>query len=415
MAKTCFLCGGPLKDGRCTECGLDNNKNDKKYQLNTHNDAGAHFHSGDCEDQLNRERKEAKQDKAKKKKQEKQQPETFDYQEMLEQEKKKVHSGSTKQSKNGKKTETASGRRKKKHGVFWWIVIIYILIGLIGSVMENSTGSLEELQDLWEELTDSFHSAVDDDPEEAYEADEYDQEQFYGADEEDGSDLDQDSEEPPEKIAYDQTSGRYFTTELEQGIYTVGYEIPAGTYQFQIEDEEYATTLITWYHQEISDPIYLCSETVRAEYWENQQEECPFSEYSPELVLQDGEQLYIENNSAGILKMSGLKEERVVLKKHAAQTGLQEVLVDSADGNVSLICGESFAPGVYDLVAEGEFPYAFVNLSSEHEIIAGGYEEYGIGLEPEHPVCRRLPLEEGTEVLVEYLAEDGQLRLVPSY
>lgn len=52
----CRLCGGKLNAaGRCTECGLDNSKSDKKYHLNTHNDKGALLHSGDCEDNLNQD------------------------------------------------------------------------------------------------------------------------------------------------------------------------------------------------------------------------------------------------------------------------------------------------------------------------------------------------------------------------
>lgn len=52
----CRLCGGKLNaNGRCTECGLDNSKSDKKYHLNTHNDKGALLHRGDCEDNLNQD------------------------------------------------------------------------------------------------------------------------------------------------------------------------------------------------------------------------------------------------------------------------------------------------------------------------------------------------------------------------
>ena len=51
----CVLCGGKLANGRCTECGLDNRKNDKKYRLNIHNEKVAVFHRGDCEDHVNKE------------------------------------------------------------------------------------------------------------------------------------------------------------------------------------------------------------------------------------------------------------------------------------------------------------------------------------------------------------------------
>lgn len=32
MKKSCTLCGGKLKDGICTECGMDNRKSDEMYQ-----------------------------------------------------------------------------------------------------------------------------------------------------------------------------------------------------------------------------------------------------------------------------------------------------------------------------------------------------------------------------------------------
>lgn len=32
MKYTCSLCGGKLKDGICTECGMDNRKSDEMYQ-----------------------------------------------------------------------------------------------------------------------------------------------------------------------------------------------------------------------------------------------------------------------------------------------------------------------------------------------------------------------------------------------
>ena len=33
--KSCYLCGGKLVNGRCVECGLDNERNaQKKYRLN---------------------------------------------------------------------------------------------------------------------------------------------------------------------------------------------------------------------------------------------------------------------------------------------------------------------------------------------------------------------------------------------
>ena len=32
MAGKCILCGGKLRNGICTECGMDNNKSDAAYR-----------------------------------------------------------------------------------------------------------------------------------------------------------------------------------------------------------------------------------------------------------------------------------------------------------------------------------------------------------------------------------------------
>ena len=53
----CTLCGGKLTlNGKCTECGLDNSKNDKQYRLNQHSEKGMRLHHGDCEENLNKKR-----------------------------------------------------------------------------------------------------------------------------------------------------------------------------------------------------------------------------------------------------------------------------------------------------------------------------------------------------------------------
>jgi hypothetical protein len=145
MAKQCFLCGGTLRNGRCTECGLDNTKNDRKYQLNTHNESGAHFHDGGCEVQPNKRRVTIG---TRRKKQEEEKQETFDYNELLEKEKKKVHPDS---SRNKTKTRTATqtaaksntkssrpsgGADKstgnKKGSLIFWIILIYAILMLLG-------------------------------------------------------------------------------------------------------------------------------------------------------------------------------------------------------------------------------------------------------------------------------------------
>ena len=54
--RKCTLCGGKVAgNGKCTECGFDNAKNDKKYRLNVHNTKSRMFDHDSCEDNLNQE------------------------------------------------------------------------------------------------------------------------------------------------------------------------------------------------------------------------------------------------------------------------------------------------------------------------------------------------------------------------
>ena len=50
----CRLCGGQVVNGRCTECGWNNRKNDSRYHLNEHNRKSVQLHGGSCEDHLNK-------------------------------------------------------------------------------------------------------------------------------------------------------------------------------------------------------------------------------------------------------------------------------------------------------------------------------------------------------------------------
>ena len=48
MGKRCRLCGGKLRNGICTECGMDNRKTDEKYSRHAEKNASAeHIHEAE--------------------------------------------------------------------------------------------------------------------------------------------------------------------------------------------------------------------------------------------------------------------------------------------------------------------------------------------------------------------------------
>lgn len=108
----CTLCGGKVRAGGiCQECGFDNSKNDSKYRLNIHNESGMVFHSGDCEEHLNREH------------------------ERNDGERKKA-SGKAREKELKKQRQT--GTVKKKHPVLRlirWIIVFLVAAQILGGIV----------------------------------------------------------------------------------------------------------------------------------------------------------------------------------------------------------------------------------------------------------------------------------------
>lgn len=405
----CTLCGGKLVNGRCTECGLDNTKNDKKYHLNIHNEKGALLHQGDCEDHLNRgsdwlerlhERRKRLSGAATGNRQadvENRQGSVGSHQGSLgnrqdsmgpSQRKpasQAVHKPRQERMKELKKRRE-TGTVKGKQPLATFLLLMFVIL-IIAGVFVRVTGS----------LTDSGGNLFGD---------------LFGTMRSELSGEEQAVPVPPEPADWDTDSEKYFELEMKPGFYTVGYEIPAGRYQFVCGED---TADIHWIDpgQEYDSYIYLYSESRRESYQEAFQEECPFFPRSEVVNLEDGAVIQAGNDEPGTM-LKGMAEEAGSLPAHAPQDITAEVMLE--DG---MIVGEDFEEGVYDLVMEmpedpDDYMGAYLNVSG-----AEGEESlYNMIVDSTNPCYLRIPFRTGSTVTVEKYTgkeEDCIVRLIPSY
>lgn len=347
----CILCGGRLAEGKCTECGLDNTKNDKKYHLNTHNDNKPVFHSGRCEDNLNRENK--KNDiliNAQKS--------------PTPQEKRKREKKVRERRQAG--TVRGGGRtRKLLRAVIFFVVLIEILSVAVPVVQKW----VMEQFDSYREPEDADFSW-------------------------------EDSAAPrPDLVAWDETVDGYFELELDRGRYEVGSDIPAGEYQITCQND---TANIFWQYPpyDFEEWIYLSSVENQKDYEEYTGEASGFYEASEIILLEDGASLMVETCESGLM-LKGVGEGADSLKPRKAQ-GLSDVILEGE----SFEAGEDFTPGVYDIeLEEGEYTLLDLNL---------GENTYIISLYERQPLMRRISFEEGDQMKMDADGET-KIRLVPSF
>ena len=233
----CTLCGGKLADGRCTECGLDNRKNDKRYRLNVHNEKEMHFHSGTCEDHLNKESSGA-------------------FGEAYSADKKKL-------IKKQKERRGAGTVKKKPKFARLLAVIVFLSVAaeLVGVFLPVIT----------REIRSFVNGRKGETPDEGFDAD--------------------DSSLKPEEIDWKAQDGDYYEKELTRGVYAVGYEIPAGRYQIFCEE---GTAWVTWWGEnENSDWICLYSKQAQEEYGEFLEDDV-YYELSGEIELSEKSVVYVE-------------------------------------------------------------------------------------------------------------------------
>lgn len=150
----CTLCGGKVAGtGKCTECGFDNSKNDKKYRLNIHNTNSRMFKHDSCEDNLN----QVNQKKKEKQEQWKQMLEIREDSEAVLSKKDKQISA---QKKKEVRKRQQTGTVKKNTNVFFrmirWIIILSIVAELAGALIPSLMNEFDYLlnhgfsQTVWE-------------------------------------------------------------------------------------------------------------------------------------------------------------------------------------------------------------------------------------------------------------------------
>lgn len=393
----CTLCGGKVAgNGKCTECGWDNTKNDKKYRLNVHNEKSKLFQHRDCEDNLNQENWKKREtwqqmleigessERPKRASEQKKASKPVRKENVLEAKGKNVSSQQKKIVKKRQQTGTVKKKKSILVRLVRWIVILSILAELAGAAIPDL---VEELGFAFENLVESRDwEHIFSEPEEVWQ--------------------EETVLEVPEQQNWNQNEAGYVELELQPGFYTAGYEIPAGDYQLECLTE---SAWVNWWNQGDSYSDYVClySKERQESYKELMDRECSYYEVSPVLSLEEGAVLFVEE-CEGTLMLTGLSDETLIVKEREPQEGLENFVINEF-GKV-FCAGDSFKAGVYDLVLKSENK----NGIAEVQVDLDGRSYYFYLDEDSSSVCR-IPMKEETQVTFSYSWNDAEVMLVPSY
>lgn len=386
--RRCYLCGGKLVNGRCTLCGLDNTKIERKnYRLNESSFDGkgieakhlCESHNGKPSGGLNRQGQASWQSGRNQQRQvswqngQNQQGQTFRQNGQNQQ-------GQTSRQRGQNWTQTGGKKKtagKQKKG---WISTVIVLLMILISV---GGPAVSYIKTVIETVINQFDDA--------------DSDNWW-----DGSDVDTsvDETDPYEFVTRELSdSGEVYDTELGYGEYVVGTDIPEGTYEvtlqsgygsFQTEDPDNSIYLYGYFSENASDEDEDITEM-------------------EDVRLYDGAHVMIG--------------EDVVLAFHTenGQTGQMQ----SEDNPLSVTytlqpekkytVGKEIPAGVYDV--SGTKDWAVM----EYEIYLGelydkeydslNYQSYSIMVEAgsENAIYKNAVLTEGTEITV-----TGKMILTPS-
>ena len=360
MIERCILCGGRLSKGKCTECGLDNTKSDKKYKLNLHNEKEVRLHQGTCEENLNKENNKETHQKKIREKTPGQRQWYMGWRQP-----------GVGESKPKPKKKKASSRIKVK-----WILILIVLLGVILPLV-FSIGVFVQEKEREETLLDQYPF---------------------------------DEEGDLQETEYPRIWDGSGTLRLQPGFYQIGYELPEGIYRIESRD---ADTVFSYQKSQRDSvrSVTLYSESYIANL-DKEEAEGLQSEYD-DLVLKEGGWLFIEDIT-GTDVLHGEVVRKSELQEHEPQKLTEEIEIQAGE---VLEAGRDFPAGVYDLAIQGEGPEEFLFAG----VVVGfgeseSRDEHLLFLWSQEPRIYRLPLEEGSIVDGAYLeGEEGRVFLSPSY
>lgn len=249
--RRCYLCGGKLVNGRCTLCGLDNTKIERKnYRLNESSFDGkgieakhlCESHNGKPSGGLNRQGQASWQSGRNQQRQvswqngQNQQGQTFRQNGQNQQ-------GQTSRQRGQNWTQTGGKKKtagKQKKG---WISTVIVLLMILISV---GGPAVSYIKTVIETVINQFDDA--------------DSDNWW-----DGSDVDTsvDETDPYEFVTRELSDhGEVYDTELGYGEYVVGTDIPEGTYEvtlqsgygsFQTDDPDNSIYLYGYFSENASD------------------------------------------------------------------------------------------------------------------------------------------------------------------
>lgn len=364
----CRLCGGPVINGRCTECGFNNRKNDSQYRLNAHNEKTVRMHGGDCEEHLNKpEKKTVKRTGS-----------TVT--------RTAVPDSAVRRRELKKRRQTGTVQKKKGKARFGLLlIIIYLIISAVGWLDDQGISVAEVLIRLMDDATEAISGT---DPTQADDADAWA--------------VEVQTEPVYEKQDWDTADANYYEMYLAPGNYTAGYDVPVGRYQLECRD---GSVWVAWNTEgNVWDYRSLDSEKRQEALREYDDEDSVYNAYSEVFSFAEDQIIYVEGTEGGVW-LTGMKQEDAELTDREPQ-GLQTIRY--ADG---MEPGSEIPEGVYDLTLRNPEKGGVIYLQLHGE---DGTELYLV-LSETSPVIHRIGIQKGDTIELEDYDTGAELDFVPSY
>lgn len=350
FGKECSLCGGKLRGNICTECGLDNSKNDSNYRMTqSHHEYETLTHTHEKVNLFAGKTLTAEQRK--------------EMEGMHAYDKKPLFKKKTKASKQAAGQYSANVLQKKKSGgkktkigiIVTIIVVIFSIVEMIAEIsyMDWGTSGVEEV----------YY------PEEEYFDESYD---------------------PYAYVQYElEDTGDYYGETLSAGSYKGGVHIPEGIYEVMLYDGEGQLTIENEYHG-----IY-------ESFFMEGSGEPGATSYIEDLRIYAGTRIEIEEN----VQLDFVTNSAVYPIENMVNPNTESAVLENL-----FVVGEDIPAGVYDVICldgSGIFNYS-VDFGDGYTSYQG--KLIGSGDSSFPSLYKNVVLPEGTVVEIEEMT----VELVPS-